>query len=41
MTQTSIERLERGAQRIMLTTELSIRYLLLVKKLKEESSQKK
>ena len=32
MTQTSVARMERGAQRIMHVTELAVRYLLLVEK---------
>jgi predicted transcriptional regulator len=34
MTQTSVARMERGAQRIMLVTELAVRYLLLMEKRK-------
>jgi transcriptional regulator with XRE-family HTH domain len=34
MTQTSIARMERGEQKIMQTTELSVQYLLLMEKQK-------
>ena len=40
MTQTSIARMERGEQRIMLTTELSVRYLLLAEKKKRGKRKK-
>jgi len=35
MTRTSVARMERGEQRIMLVTELAIRYLALMQKQKE------
>lgn len=35
MTRTSVARMERGEQRIMLTTELAVRYLELMQKTKE------
>jgi transcriptional regulator with XRE-family HTH domain len=34
MTQTSVARMERGEQKIMQTTELSVQYLLLMEKQK-------
>jgi len=40
MTQTSVARMERGAQRIMLVTELAVRYLLLTEKLTKGKEKK-
>jgi transcriptional regulator with XRE-family HTH domain len=35
MTSTSVARMERGEQKIMFTTELAVRYLLLMQKRKK------